>query len=677
MQRQDPALTRKAPVVSDTVLACLLDWDGVLLDSQPAKNGSWTLPALYFLGKVDRNIIDRLKDPTQAKRAAAEAMALLNQHFELEFRTVAAVAGLSQDDTLQAVWRLLMADYRGQATQEDLRDLRNAIRDPLILYCSAVLGGTVVFIRAAHGTLPLGLVTQAKRKDVYRQADALGIPIELFDAIECAGDYEPVEGVDAKRVAYANACRRLGRSPIAAIAVEDADGGLRSAKAAGLRCIGLRAPGNRQALRLADLVVPDLGLLAPPEIIEILKGPDVDDVFRRLREPAAAVTVANIVGGRNLSTAEVRAGGEMVNPLDCAWTTAIEGDAMEGIPRLIARQVKRVAGSRRVRVVGVSLKGPLRVIDGNVWVGPWVVPPYDVAWPFDQRLRDALDEAGVAFGWTCVMLDSVAALRGEMHARGTLAGHTSGIALIWGTGIGITIWEKGKVVTEIGQDEPGDDFQRLRSSAGRCLVLTPTGYELRPIPLGHTRAPLGAGEQWMSERLGGAWLPRVRVARDLLRADDNTRARVLRDMDAPHINLQEYLDSDGQDDRIERTLMDGLTRAAARDNEWAREEIGSIGDEFGDALAAFVRAFQQHDAVEHVVIVSTIGERLGKNVGGPGIDEDVLMDRLRRSLEASLVRRGMDATKARTVARSVQRSKIGRERECLAFDPADANLPCA
>ena len=99
-----------------------------------------------------------------------------------------------------------------------------------------------------------------------------------------------------------------------------------------------------------------------------------------------------------------------------------------------------------------------------------------------------------------------------------------------------------------------------------------------------------------------------------------------------------------------------------------------IGSEFGAGIAAFLWAFREFNkAVESVVLVSTIAQRLGKGVNGPGVKEDVQMDALRKSLEETFIARGMDKARAR-IAAGVRRSQIGRERECLAFDPAYLNL---
>lgn len=670
MNTRPPIHRAEEPVASEPARVLLFDVDGVLWTSQPGKNASWTLAVLYLRGEVDKALIDRLRDSANAKSAAIEAFDLLRQHHKSAMVAVASFDGLSREETRQRVWRLFMAGYHGQATEEDLERLRNSIKDHLILYASEVIQGTLEFIRAAHGKLPLGAVTQAKLLDVKAQAEALNFPIELFDVFECAGDpfYRSI-AIDKKAAAYVIAARRLGATPLNSIAFEDSDGGLDSAsRGAGLHCIALRQIQNRQSLKLARLVLPDLGLLAKPEIIGILADQSVKDVLHRLRESVGAITVGNILGGRRLSTSEIHAGGDAAGTIECTWPNVLEDDPMEGLPRLIAKHVKQVAGSRFVGVVGVSIKGPLRYVEGNAVIGPWKELTSDAPWLFEEKLREALSGEGVAFGQTDVILDSVAALRGEMHVRGTIAGQTSGVAIILGTGIGCAIREKGKILEEIGQYEPGDGRFRLLSSLGRHVVFVPFGFHYCPIPQGCPEALLEAGQNWMSERLGGAWLPR-RVAWKILRADPGVQEAVLRDMEATEIDLNGYTCSRERDANVEEVLLSGLTRASLKGNEWAREVLSEIGYELGLAFAAFVWAFQDYEAMSNIVLVSTIAELLGKNVTGTGIQEDVLMDSLRKSIAAALIERGMDDAKALAIAKGVRRSNIGRERELLAFDP--------
>src|SRR3954452_4658217 len=189
--------------------ALFFDKDGVVIDSQRAKTAGWLLAALHLLEKVPRELIDQLSDPADAGRSVHRALLFLQEQFPREERAIAALAGLSRPDTRTHVSRFVTG--AGGADSEDQLDrLRNRIKDALILHSSTVIPGTLTLIRKAHdAAVPIALVTHATGADVAAEARVLGIPVELFDAIECAGDYEPSGDVDNKQRAFQNACRRL------------------------------------------------------------------------------------------------------------------------------------------------------------------------------------------------------------------------------------------------------------------------------------------------------------------------------------------------------------------------------------------------------------------------------------------------------------------------------------
>jgi HAD superfamily hydrolase (TIGR01509 family) len=260
----------------------LLDWDGLVVDSQPAKNSSWVLSALFHRGIVEAETIDALRktrratDPEAARVAARHAVTLLATQYMDDLATVSTFEGKSRSETLAAVWKTIMHGYTGPATTRDVEAVRNDIKDSLISYTATPIAGTVEFIRAAHGRkLPLGLVTQAKLEDVESLARELEVPIEMFGAKECTGDefYAHMKGINPKAVAFAVACARLNIDPAASVACDDADAGIEAAVAVGLHCIGLRRPDSRQSFAKASLVVSDLGTLATPEALEALMSP--------------------------------------------------------------------------------------------------------------------------------------------------------------------------------------------------------------------------------------------------------------------------------------------------------------------------------------------------------------------------------------------------------------------
>jgi HAD superfamily hydrolase (TIGR01509 family) len=112
---------------------------------------------------------------------------------------------------------------------------------------------------ARHG--PLGLASSSNRELIDVVLAAGGID-GLFAAT--VSSEEVARGKPAPDV-YLEAARRLGVDPAACTAVEDSHNGIRSAKAAGMRCIAIPnahyPPG--EALSEADEVVASVGDLTP------------------------------------------------------------------------------------------------------------------------------------------------------------------------------------------------------------------------------------------------------------------------------------------------------------------------------------------------------------------------------------------------------------------------------
>jgi HAD superfamily hydrolase (TIGR01509 family) len=270
----------------------LFDWDGLIVDSQPAKNSSWVLSALFHRNIVPAEMVNALRkaqraaDPAKARLVAQEAVTLLREQHVAALQTVSAFEGLSRRETLEQAWRTLMQGYAGPATKQDVETVRNDIKDALISYTSTPIAGTVEFIRAAAGLqLPIGLVTQAKLEDVESLAGELGVPIDLFGARECTGDefYAQMKDVNQKAVAFAVACAKLNIDPATSVACDDADAGIEAAVAVGLHCIGLKRRDSRQSFAKASLVLNDLGALATPAALQAFMNLTTAELFPRLR----------------------------------------------------------------------------------------------------------------------------------------------------------------------------------------------------------------------------------------------------------------------------------------------------------------------------------------------------------------------------------------------------------
>jgi HAD superfamily hydrolase (TIGR01509 family) len=128
------------------------------------------------------------------------------------------------------------------------------------------LPGALDAVRRVAERWPLGLASSSNREviDAVLEAGAL---TDLFAAT--VSSEEVPRGKPAPDV-YLEAARRLGVPPERCAAVEDSHNGIRSAKAAGMRCVAVpnpHFPPDDEALGLADVLVESVAELTP-RIIE-------------------------------------------------------------------------------------------------------------------------------------------------------------------------------------------------------------------------------------------------------------------------------------------------------------------------------------------------------------------------------------------------------------------------
>jgi HAD superfamily hydrolase (TIGR01509 family) len=126
------------------------------------------------------------------------------------------------------------------------------------------LPGALDAVRRLAAAFLLGLASSSNRELIDMVLEAGGIA-ELFAAT--VSSEEVAAGKPAPDV-YLEAARRLGISPGECTAVEDSHNGIRSAKAAGMRCVAIPNPRfpPGEALSEADLVLDSLAELTPESL---------------------------------------------------------------------------------------------------------------------------------------------------------------------------------------------------------------------------------------------------------------------------------------------------------------------------------------------------------------------------------------------------------------------------
>ena len=127
------------------------------------------------------------------------------------------------------------------------------------------LPGAVETVRRVEQDFVLGLASSSNRELIERVLEAGGIAA-CFRAT--ASSEEVAAGKPAPDV-YLEVARRLGIDPHECTAVEDSHNGIRSAKAAGMRCVAIPnahfPPGD--AVAEADALVASLAELTPQVLV--------------------------------------------------------------------------------------------------------------------------------------------------------------------------------------------------------------------------------------------------------------------------------------------------------------------------------------------------------------------------------------------------------------------------
>ena len=125
-----------------------------------------------------------------------------------------------------------------------------------------LIDGAVDAVRRIGARWPLGLASSSNRPLIDAVLEEAGLA-RLFRAT--VSSEEVAHGKPAPDV-YLEAARRLGVPADGCAAVEDSHGGIRSAKAAGMRVIALPNPSyppDEEALALADVTLASIAELTP------------------------------------------------------------------------------------------------------------------------------------------------------------------------------------------------------------------------------------------------------------------------------------------------------------------------------------------------------------------------------------------------------------------------------
>jgi HAD superfamily hydrolase (TIGR01509 family) len=128
-----------------------------------------------------------------------------------------------------------------------------------------LIDGAVDAVRRLRDEFTLGVASSSNRPLIDAVLEVAGIA----DAFAATVSSEEVERGKPAPDVYLEAARRLGVDPHACAAVEDSHGGIRSAKAAGMRVVAIpnpTYPPDQDSLSLADLTLLSLDQLTREKI---------------------------------------------------------------------------------------------------------------------------------------------------------------------------------------------------------------------------------------------------------------------------------------------------------------------------------------------------------------------------------------------------------------------------
>jgi HAD superfamily hydrolase (TIGR01509 family) len=129
-----------------------------------------------------------------------------------------------------------------------------------------LIDGAVEAVKRLAARWPLAIASSSNRPLIERVLEVSGLApyFEVTVSSEEVPRGKPAPGV------YLEAARRLGVDPTRCAAIEDSHGGIRAAKAAGMRVLAIpnpHYPPDDEALALADVVLHSLAELTP-DVVE-------------------------------------------------------------------------------------------------------------------------------------------------------------------------------------------------------------------------------------------------------------------------------------------------------------------------------------------------------------------------------------------------------------------------
>ena len=141
-----------------------------------------------------------------------------------------------------------------ESRMEQLVEQKARVFDDLIARRDVIYPGAPEVVRRLSSTFPLGIASGALKHEIKMILEREGLA-DHFNFIVAAGETAASKPAPDP---YIEAAKRHGLQPAACVAIEDSRWGIVSAKAAGMKCVGITNTYPAAELRAADHVISSL-----------------------------------------------------------------------------------------------------------------------------------------------------------------------------------------------------------------------------------------------------------------------------------------------------------------------------------------------------------------------------------------------------------------------------------
>ena len=218
--------------------AVIFDMDGVLIDSEPR----WHVAEIEVFGSVGVPLTAQKCLETTGLRTDAMVDYWYERH-----------------------------PWSGQTKSDVGRRVQERVRDLVIAHGTAIEGALELLGALRASGVPLALCSSSPRFLIEATCEKLGILrnfVVLQSAEDCArGKPHPDP--------YLATAERLGVAPAGCVVIEDSINGMKSARAAGMKVVGVSTDAAARAEGLCDMVSTSLVELEPSAVLALVQGAPV------------------------------------------------------------------------------------------------------------------------------------------------------------------------------------------------------------------------------------------------------------------------------------------------------------------------------------------------------------------------------------------------------------------